>query len=122
MTKPELNDDELDVLFDAARKDTGIPTPDFLTRLETTAVEAFAPPQESRAHRAWFAQLHDALGGWIGVSGLATAAVAGVWIGVAPPEGIVDPVNLVTQLSDETVTFDGWLTSDADQWQEFEDG
>ncbi len=34
------------------------------------------------------AMLLDAIGGWPSFSGLAAATVAGVWIGVAPPDAI----------------------------------
>ncbi|SLN49130.1 hypothetical protein TRL7639_02712 [Falsiruegeria litorea R37] len=44
-----------------------------------------------------WAQLRAGLGGWTGMSGLATACAAGVWIGLAPPDFLPDPVGLVYQ-------------------------
>lgn len=45
----------------------------------------------------FWAQLRGALGGWPGLGGLATACAAGVWIGLAPPDFLPDPVTLVYQ-------------------------
>jgi hypothetical protein len=41
-----------------------------------------APPAPARGG-GWFADLADALGGWRGAGGLATATVAGLWIGLS---------------------------------------
>lgn len=123
MTKPELTEAQLDAMFSSARRDVADPTPDFLSGLEAAAVHALKPqvrPPEPRL--GWFAQLSEALGGWTGLSGLATAAVAGVWIGVSPPDLIPDPLGVVSGFTDETVSIDGWLTTDADTWQDFDDG
>ncbi len=47
--------------------------------------------------------LMDALGGWFGVSGLAAASLVGVWMGVAPPEFLPDPVSLASSMSSEAL-------------------
>lgn len=55
------------------------------------------------AQDAWRGLL-AALGGWRGMGGLATACAAGVWTGVAPPEFLPDPAQLVLGLESETET------------------
>ena len=48
-----------------------------------------APAAASAATRPGLgAMLLDAIGGWPSFSGLAAATVAGVWIGVAPPDAL----------------------------------
>ncbi|MCE8526144.1 hypothetical protein KBY23_12780 [Ruegeria pomeroyi] len=61
------------------------------------------PGRDLHAHGAWRALL-AALGGWRGMGGLATACAAGVWIGVAPPEFLPDPAQLVLGAQTETET------------------
>lgn len=40
-------------------------------------------------------QFLRAVGGWPAMGGMVAATVAGVWIGLAPPEFVPDPVDLV---------------------------
>ena len=54
-------------------------------------------PAPAAARPGIWAQLRAGLGGWTGMSGLATACAAGVWIGLAPPDFLPDPVGLVYQ-------------------------
>lgn len=54
----------------------------------------FGTPEPPRRAGLW-SQLLAALGGWPTLGGLATACAAGVWIGVAPPNFLPDPVQLV---------------------------
>lgn len=122
MTKPELGDKDLDVLFAASRRSVPDPSPKFLAELEVAALHAFQPKVAQIARVTVFEQLKDALGGWAGLSGLATAALAGVWIGLSPPDLFPDPLTIVSELSGTTTTLDSWMTGDADAWQEFEDG
>lgn len=94
MTKRDLKDDELGALFSAARD--GVPEPDaaFLARLETDAVDAMQP-RVRQAARGWLGLPSLRLDDWLGLGGLAVATLAGVWIGVAPPEGGLDPAGLL---------------------------
>lgn len=89
MTRPDLTDDELQDLFDAAR-DVPVPDPAFLRRLEEDAVASLAPPMR---RDSW--NLRDVLGGWLGASGLASACLVGLWVGIAPPDGLPDPVAIL---------------------------
>ncbi len=87
----------LETFFAAARADTPQPSGDFLTRMESLALAEQPLPQQCvtpvtapAARVGLLRQLRDALGGWAGVAGLATACAAGLWIGIYPPEGLSD--------------------------------
>jgi hypothetical protein len=93
-----LDDETLDGFFDAARAQAPPPSDALLARIDASASrEAIIPaaPATSTAPavRGFFA----ALGGWPVMAGLATAAIAGVWIGYSSPSlaglGVEDPVD-----------------------------
>lgn len=75
----------LEALFAAAKDDTqAIPSVDFMARiLQQGEAELPAPAELLTPPRreSFLRQLLSGLGGWKSVSGLATAMVAGVWIG-----------------------------------------
>ncbi|WP_297771080.1 hypothetical protein [uncultured Roseovarius sp.] len=82
----------LDVFFEAARCQVPAPSPDLLARVLADADVA------QQAHSAAFAaaprqgigpRLYRLLGGWPAMAGLATAALTGIWIGTALPEGLI---------------------------------
>ncbi|WP_373635276.1 hypothetical protein [Yoonia sp. SS1-5] len=84
MTDP--NDKWLDAILDDAR-DARPQVPDALmARVLADAAAAHAPPEPvmSNAPRGW-AAIAQLLGGMPALGGLATAAVAGLWLGIAPP-------------------------------------
>ncbi|WP_089280310.1 hypothetical protein [Antarctobacter heliothermus] len=84
----------LDSFFAAARAEAPQPDGGFLARIEAQALAeqpvarggapAVARPRPTGVLR----QLREALGGWAGMAGLATACAAGIWIGVSPPDGL----------------------------------
>ena len=81
-------DDQLiDKLFaDVADVDFA-PAPDFTARVlaDAARVQAQISAAPSRKSPTIFVQLGELLGGWPAMGGLATAGVAGLWIGLAPP-------------------------------------
>ncbi|MFQ1701759.1 hypothetical protein ACJ5NV_14320 [Loktanella agnita] len=81
MTDP--NDDMLEDLFDTARRLAPPVSDDLMTRVLADAVVDRAPAQVARP--CLWARLSDMLGGWPALGGLATATIAGVWVGIAPP-------------------------------------
>ena len=88
----EQNDDFLDDLFATARKPAAAPSNDLMARVmaDARATQAgFAAPAQTEP-TGLMARMLDVLGGWPTVSGLAAATVAGVWIGVAPPQSVSD--------------------------------
>ena len=95
MSKTGKPDEELDAMFAAARAQAPKPDADFLARVlgdAESVQDGFAVKAAAvRAKPAPFSGLRSvfaALGGWPAVAGLGAAAVTGLWIGVAPPEGL----------------------------------
>jgi hypothetical protein len=88
MTTQRNDDETLEALFGAARAEAQPLSDDLFARIMADAVAvdtARAVPQVRAAPRGWLASFGAMLGGWPSVAGLATAAMAGVWIGVAQP-------------------------------------
>ena len=56
-------------------------------------------------------QLLALLGGWPAMGGLATACAAGVWLGIAPPDFLPDPVGLVAEQSSSVNLLDSYALS-----------
>lgn len=84
----------LDSFFAAARAQSPQPGGDFLARMEAQAlaeqpaVRSDVPGVAGLRPVGVLRQLRDAVGGWAGLAGLATACAAGIWIGVSPPDGL----------------------------------
>lgn len=89
------SNDALDVFFDAAR---GAPEPASDALMARVMADALAvqtaakagPMLSERRHSGVIAGLWAALGGWPALGGLATATLAGVWIGFSPDLGVGD--------------------------------
>lgn len=111
-----LDDFELDAFFASARKADPEPSPDFMARLfdDIDMVSAEALPAEA-VRGGLFASIWDAVGGWIGASGLAAATAAGVWVGVVSPSSLDnvtsaffgDSVSVSLFASDDVLGVDG---------------
>ena len=99
--KPDSFD--LDALFADARRQDAAPSPDFMERVLQDALQAqvAAAPVISAPRGSWLRQLVSAVGGWPAVAGLATAGVAGLWIGINPPSAVATTTeNLLGTSSD----------------------
>lgn len=96
-----LDDAALDALFASVRANPPLPSAAVMTRLCDAALAAQpvqrpdlpARPANRDARRAapWrraMAPLLEAIGGWPALAGLATAGVAGLWIGFNPPQAL----------------------------------
>lgn len=80
---------DLDALFAEARGQSADPSPDFMARVLEDALAAQpVAAAVSRPRTSRLRQFLNAIGGWPAVAGLATAGVAGLWIGVNPPNAI----------------------------------
>ncbi|MDT8326342.1 MAG: hypothetical protein RQ750_03005 [Roseovarius sp.] len=83
----------LEVFFDAARRHGAEPSAALMARIgeDAQAVQALAqrPAPQPTRRSTLSSQLYRLLGGWPAVAGLATAAVAGVWLGISLPEGLL---------------------------------
>ena len=93
-----MMDDDLDDLFLAARATRLQPSAALMSRIlaDAAAEQPRAPTEQPRAPaaaarpRLRLSALIAALGGAGGFAALATAAVAGLWIGLAPPAAVDD--------------------------------
>lgn len=87
-------DDGLDVFFDAARDSTPALSEAALARMTSQALaiqtELTAPAPAARRRPGVFVAMLAAIGGWPAMAGLATAGVAGLWIGAMPPVALVN--------------------------------
>ncbi|ETD00849.1 hypothetical protein U717_14725 [Rhodobacter capsulatus R121] len=114
----EFEDADLERFFRAARTAAPAPSGDFLARL-TDQAEGLQPrpavPGPRRRGRV--AALATALGGWAALGGfaggMATATVAGLWIGLAGTPTLVQAVGLGSAVSTASAETDNYLP-DAD--------
>jgi hypothetical protein len=96
MADDDLNEDGLERFFAAARSRMPEPSEALMARVLADAEAAMVRRPDAVAVRpvargGAIGGLLSAIGGWAGLSGLATATAAGLWIGVA---GLADPVTL----------------------------
>lgn len=107
MTERDHDTTALDGLFAAARAAPPPMPPALAARMLADADRALGARRPRPAVApGWRTQLGEALGGWFGLGGLATACVVGIWIGFAPPAGLPDPVGLWEQDRAEVDLFD----------------
>lgn len=94
---------ELNKMFDLTKCTPPEPSPDFMARILSDA-EAMQPAAlgvltetaiKRGIFRDMFSGLGEAIGGWPAFAGLATAAVTGVWIGISPPQVLIEPFGTV---------------------------
>ena len=90
--KTMLDDAALEAFFEAGRARPPEPGMDLMARIMADAdaeIDARAPigvPVARRPRQGLWATLVSGIGGWPAVASLATAAVAGVWLGFASPD------------------------------------
>ena len=89
VTKMSDEDDILEGLFAEARTEMMRPSDDLMARVMADAIDAMpnASAPAAPRHSGGFLAL---IGGWPALAGLATATVAGVWIGFAAPDAVTD--------------------------------
>jgi len=103
MTDP--NNDFVDDLFAQARDRKVEANDDLMARVLADA-DALLPKAavfQAPAPAGFFASLSEMLGGWPVLSGVAAAGVAGLWVGLAPPDSVenwaADLLGTTTQIS-----------------------
>jgi hypothetical protein len=96
--------DGLDAVFAAARAKAPEPSAALLARVEADALRVMAERQAAvavvprrPARRGFWAIFSEVLGGRGAVAGLATATLAGLWLGFSPPQGLATLTQSVTQ-------------------------
>ena len=82
-------DQILDDLFAEARAKSPTPSDDLMARVMGDAMDAM-PKARTVAVEPRRGGFFAMIGGWPSFAGLATAAVAGVWIGFASPDAVTD--------------------------------
>lgn len=89
------NDTELDLLFAEARRTCSDFPDDLAVRILTDAEAVRLKNTKSvpRPVRGFLQNFIATLGGWQGLSGLATASVVGVWVGFSAPSFLPDPAS-----------------------------
>ncbi len=109
-------DQELDLMFEAARDDVQPPSDRLMQAILRDAADALAAPDAVPARPAatgWFRQALNGIGGWQSISALAVSACFGIWIGYAAP----DTANLFDgsfSLTGGASTVDNTFYSDID--------
>lgn len=92
MSEHQTNPVDLDALFAAEMGNPIEPSADFLSRIMDDAMttQAGFNVQESEpvVEQSLWGSIVGIIGGWPTLAGLATATVAGVWIGISPPESL----------------------------------
>lgn len=107
MTDNRKDHDGLDAFFSAARENRPALSDEALARMTAQAlatqvdISAGLRPGPRTPRRGWIAAALATIGGWPAMAGLATAGVAGLWIGAVPPAGLV---NLAVDLGAVTET------------------
>ena len=86
------DDKILEAAFAQARTPDIMPSEAALNRImmDADSVLAEATPAPARPKQGFGAMILEAIGGWTAFGGLATATVAGLWIGVSPPAALTD--------------------------------
>ncbi len=74
-----------------------------LVRVGWDAVAAGPQPRESR-----WTRIRNLLGGWPGLGGMAATCALGLWLGIAPPGFVPDPVDMVVGQTAELDLFDSY--------------
>ncbi|MBT8155971.1 hypothetical protein KMP13_19315 [Epibacterium ulvae] len=110
---------ELDALFQTARADQPELSDGLMAAILDDAArvqDTFRPASMGSAalnQPSIWSRFFATLGGGLGVGGLVTAGLAGIWVGVAPPSFLPDPVDLAAASSSlESDPFDGFDLSE----------
>ena len=115
MTRPPksaLDDSAFDALFDAAPR----PEPSAALTARILHDARAHQPQTTpaaRPQRGLFATLAQAIGGWPTLGGLATATLAGLYIGFAQPDLLSGQITGVMADATEEDTLTGLLPGDS---------
>ncbi len=109
--KHDITDDALNALFEEARADAPVPSPELLALVTQDAARVQAErDQRNRVipQRSLISRLLDAIGGWSSLGGLVAAAATGVWIGFSNPT-LISP-----SLGSEIETLESTSVDDTD--------
>ncbi len=88
--------DPLEGFFEAARAKAPQPSGDLQVRILADADAALAATVRPAPRRTLLRDVLQGLGGWPAMAGLVTATMAGVWIGISPPEMVETLIGVQT--------------------------
>ncbi|WP_224825847.1 hypothetical protein [Cognatishimia sp. MH4019] len=88
--------DPLEGFFEAARDDAPQPSDILQARILADADAALAANAPPVRRRNRLRDVLQGLGGWPAMAGLVTATMAGVWIGISPPEMVETLIEVQT--------------------------
>ncbi|WP_299843275.1 hypothetical protein [uncultured Roseovarius sp.] len=109
MTENHSKDKMVEDLLDLVQRKVPAPPGDLMERILSDAmnVQAGFSQVPDRSERPGILNdLFRVLGGWPAVAGLATATVAGVWLGVFPPGFLSDATGVYLGQDDATFMID----------------
>lgn len=84
---------DLETFFKAGRTDNPQPSAALMNRIMDdidTVADLREAPVPERVQAGLFSRLLEGLGGWPALSGMATAGIVGIVVGVSPPEALSD--------------------------------
>ena len=122
MTEPTKHQEDamLDALFEAGQDAGPTPSEALMARIVADATqmqpEISAETVPPKSEPSVLARLRDALGGWTGVGGLATATMAGLFFGFSQPNlvGLTSQAGFETAIDAEFGEGEDW--ADAEVW------
>ena len=110
MTEKKSDQIDLDAALAALKDEAPLPPSDLVSRVlsDAVAVQAGLAPQHATPERRQgiWQELLRTLGGWPAMAGLATAAVAGVWLGAFPPGMLPEATNSFLNSGDDVYLVD----------------
>ncbi len=86
---------EIEALLDTLADESAEPSDALMASVMDDALARQPRISSGRRRDGFLTQLFSAVGGWGGLGGLVAATCAGVYVGVSPPEGLLDTMNLV---------------------------
>jgi hypothetical protein len=91
MTDKTPDDSGIEIFFEAARAAPEPASPALMARIlaDAEAVQAASRKTPAPRRAGLVEYLYRLLGGWPAMAGLATAAVAGLWLGASLPTGLL---------------------------------
>lgn len=91
MSDAPMKPDPLEQEFSALKAQAKPPSADLMVRVlrdaDDVQTDFVAPPPPAR--KSFSARFVDLIGGWPSMAGLATAGIAGVWIGLSQPTALI---------------------------------
>ena len=109
MTKKHIENKMVDDLLEVSKASAPTPSSDLMSRVLADAIvtqTGFATTPARIERPGIWRELFKVLGGWPSMAGLATAAVAGLWLGAFPPGFLPDATGAYLELDEDAFLID----------------